>query len=281
MSLRKKTRGRSPPPSTHRSDCSGTTSRRPRARINSAARRLDIARLVRRSAHDESSHGRSSSHMCEKRECALDVRRRVERRGLPRLAASVLTSTRVILPRPLHASPRHRPPARRSSVSGYAGDGDDRLRVHLEAELSCRAVGERVGVLRRFPARHPWLGAELEAAKPFHVGVALPAGQQQAHRESLLGPQRLAVLRPDDERVVHALSRSECCARSRHASPPSARNHFASRFAHRLRRAASRSGTPVHSELLVMPATCCGVSPGFGLPNMPPRQASRRCPRTR
>ena len=68
-----------------------------------------------------------------------------------------------------------------------------------------RAVGHQVGVLRRFLAAHGRLIHHLEAPQPLDVGVALPPGQQEPQRISLLRPKRLAVLAIGDHRVVHHL----------------------------------------------------------------------------
>ena len=52
----------------------------------------------------------------------------------------------------------------------------------------------------------------LDPAHPFDVGVALEAGQQHAHREALLGADRLAVLEERDHRVVVRLPHREAAA---------------------------------------------------------------------
>ena len=83
--------------------------------------------------------------------------------------------------------------------------GDDGLRIHFEAELPRPAIGQRVGVLRRLPSGHPRPRADLEPAQPLDAGVAFPAGEQQTQRKSLFRTQRLAVLRPDHQRVVDRL----------------------------------------------------------------------------
>src|SRR5262249_39939329 len=83
---------------------------------------------------------------------------------------------------------------------------DDRLRVHLQREDAGLVARKGIGVLRRLPASHEWIGAELDAAQPLHVGVAFEAGQEQANRKALFRTKRLAVLRPGDHRVVAPLA---------------------------------------------------------------------------
>src|SRR5512141_2200813 len=56
------------------------------------------------------------------------------------------------------------------------------------------------------------------------------------------------------------------------ASPPSARNHDAPDLTPASWNSVL-SGTPVHSLLLVIPSTCCGVMSGFGV-----RYAARPLP---
>ena len=50
----------------------------------------------------------------------------------------------------------------------------------------------------------------------------------------------------------------------RQASPPSARKYFAPLCTPTSLK-STESGTPVHSLLLTMPSTCCGVISGFGV----------------
>ena len=50
----------------------------------------------------------------------------------------------------------------------------------------------------------PGLVADLDPAQPFDADVAFPARHHQPQRIALLGPQRLAVLRVDDETIVEA-----------------------------------------------------------------------------
>src|SRR5204862_5595610 len=40
----------------------------------------------------------------------------------------------------------------------------------------------------------------------FHVRIAFPAWKEESHRISLFGPERLAVLRVGDQRILHDLA---------------------------------------------------------------------------
>ena len=83
--------------------------------------------------------------------------------------------------------------------------GDERSRVHQEAEHARAAVGHRLGVLRRLLARHERTIGELDPAQPLDVRVAFPAGQEEPRRIALLGPDRFAVLSVGDQRIVERL----------------------------------------------------------------------------
>ena len=127
-----------------------------------------------------------------------------------------------------------------------------------EAEHPRRAVRERFGVLRRLLARHERPVRELDAPQPFHVRVAFPAGQEQPRRITLLGTDRLAILPVGDQRVVERLCRRERCASASRRPCPSARNHVAfGRTPTSLN--SVDSSTPVHSLVLVRPASWPGV----------------------
>ena len=106
-----------------------------------------------------------------------------------------------------------------------------------------------------------------------HLTFVLPSqpGQQQTHREALLRTQRLAVLRPDDKRVVHAFSNRDA---SRHQTRVAALREKPLRAAADadFARAASPAGRRSTPSCSSCPATCCGVSAGFGFPNAPLRQ---------
>ena len=74
-----------------------------------------------------------------------------------------------------------------------------------ELELPGFAVCQELGVAIRFPARHPRLIAELQAAKPFDVQIAFKARHHQADRKAVGRPQRFAILSIGDNRLVHDL----------------------------------------------------------------------------
>jgi hypothetical protein len=54
------------------------------------------------------------------------------------------------------------------------------------------AVGQQLGVAVRFPARHPRPVAELQAAQPFDVEIALEPRHEQPDRKAVSRPQRFA-----------------------------------------------------------------------------------------
>ena len=122
------------------------------------------------------------------------------------------------------------------------------------SNVNCRAVpsGIRSVYFDVSSRRHRRLVHHLQPPQPLHVGVAFPAGQQQPQRIALLGPQRLAVLRVDDQRIVHHLLHRDAAIvlarrrrlrrapRSRPAATPHSRSSVA-------------TGTPVHSLQLVSP----------------------------
>ena len=95
--------------------------------------------------------------------------------------------------------------SRRPKPLSAGRKGDDRFRLHDEIELARHAVRHEHGVFRGLLACLEWLGPKFEAPKPFDVGVAFVARQQQTERIALLGPQPLAVLRIGEQRVVERL----------------------------------------------------------------------------
>src|SRR5262249_52605387 len=81
--------------------------------------------------------------------------------------------------------------------------GDDRVGFHPKLELLRLAVRKQLRVPIRFPARHPGLIAEFQAAQPFDVQIAFEARRDETNREAMGRPQRFAVLAVRDENLLH------------------------------------------------------------------------------
>ena len=146
-------------------------------------RRLDVARFVDRAAHDQTLIALPLPHVLKAHVRLGRERREQLGRGPTFVPPSVLTSTRVILPRPLHAIPviGHQPGP--ESFSGYAGD------VMIDfasiSKLNMRAFPPGSGSVY-FDVSHRVMNgsvAELEPAEPFHVRVPFLAGEQRGESE--------------------------------------------------------------------------------------------------
>ena len=142
--------------------------------------------------------------------------------------------------------PSNLPPARvRSARSGHAGSVMIDLASITKLNIAGRAVGQRIGVLRRFLARHERAVGQLDPPHPLHVRVAFEARQEQPRRIALLGPRapRRSARRRSARRPTP--SPSGCCASSPRRRIASARNHVAfgrrADFAEERRQAARRS----------------------------------------
>ena len=150
-----------------------------------------------------------------------------------------------------------------------AGKRDDRFGVDQPGEAARRAVGHQLGVFRRLLAREPGLVADLDAAQPFDVHVALPARNDQPQRKALLRPQRLAVLRHRRRDSRRGISRAAGCASCARASAPSTSTHLAS-FLRPTSSSSVDSLTPVHSAQLTMPWVNCSELSCAARHSMPP-----------
>src|SRR3954463_11115284 len=169
--------------------------------------RLDVAVRVERAAHQGRGRAVPVPGGLEARE-ALVHHRLLELRLAPGLAAVGRDVDRADLAGARPGEPGDLVEARTLELHAARRIGDHRLGFHHHAELAPLAVRHRVGVARRLAAEVPGRFAELDAPQPLHADVAFPARQQRAHRVAVLRPQRLAVHRVDDERVVeHFLHR--------------------------------------------------------------------------
>ena len=109
---------------------------------------------------------------------------------------------------PTAAAPRYAgdlPPAFLGKGDRVCGEGDDRFRVHDEAEHAGGAVGQRVRVLRRLLASHERPVGDLDPPDPLDVRVSFPTRQQEPSRVALLGTERFAILAVRDQGVVPGL----------------------------------------------------------------------------
>ncbi len=76
-------------------------------------------------------------------------------------------------------------------------------------------VRHQLGIFRRLLAREPRLIADLDAAQPFDADIALPSGNDEAERITLLRPQGLPVLPVDDQTIVQTLFQRQAAVHAR------------------------------------------------------------------
>src|SRR5258705_2573200 len=174
---------------------------------------------------------------------------------------SVLTSTRVIRPRPVHATPEiscH--PG--SSAFGYAGVV--MMDLASMTKLNCRATPEISGSVYFDVSSFDMFGWSMSLMRRSHLMDVLPSKPGSSSRAGYPVDGRSAS--PLNAYATIASSNTFSMGMLRDtfaASPPSANNHLAERLTPASWRMAP-SGTPVHSPLLHMPSTCCGVISALG-----------------
>ena len=118
------------------------------------------------------------------------------------------TSTRLILPRPDHASPEIT--VKPFCFSGACGDGEVMTDFASITKVNWRALPFSIRSVYFAVSSRVNHGcvADLEAAQPLDPDIAFPARHHEPRRIALLGPQHLAVHAIGDEAIVERLARA-------------------------------------------------------------------------
>ena len=174
--------------------------------------------------------------------------------------ASLLTSTRVIRPRPLQAIPVicHQPLS--PSVTGYAGN----VMIDFASitKLNWRAVSSESGSVYFDVSSRVMNGRSASSIRRIHLTLAFPSQPGNSSRAGYPCSGRSAspfwpyAMKPSSQPLSTGMLRAITAA-----SSPSARNHVAPPFTPTSRNRVDRS-TPVHSLVLVRPSMNCGDRSG-------------------